>query len=761
MKRYLFFCFFYLIWTLSFAQSLPFQTIGTLAHPSLKECSGIDTYLDHYFLALNDSGGEPEIFVCDLEGKDWGVFQIEGVHNRDWEDLTVVGEHLYIGEIGDNQRVYPHIKIHQVVLPPQPPGAGKRLKLKVRSTAQVHYPDGPHDCEALFWRKGELHLLTKNRGDGHQCFALVEKNQKLFLEKRGEFKLSSHFQITGADYENNTLVLSTYWGWMLFPEPLFDITASGVLHTQTKQLESICFWKDQILWTGEYREVFLHPVVEGVHYYLPPREQRIVPFVGKDPFNSATFAPLIGDAAFIGWNEEGFYFSLVLPLHSEEETEGSEPLISRVVFGWDAFNSYELFRTNQEVFLIQASEEKTQVAQLEKQQWVPQEKIKALTRVEGKTLWCQVFLPVKEKLVAKSIGSGFMAFDQPSDSYFGTSWAHYPWDRPYQWGEFILLDGIPLQKEKGEVLSKEQASALTSLQTDPTRLDAKIPADPQILRKHIQFLTELQPPRTFKNTDSLNKAADYISAFFKESGLSVERQKYQIQDQAYFNIIGSYGPKDAPRLILGAHYDVCQDQPGADDNASGVAGLLELARLLAKLQPSLLYRIDLVAYTLEEPPFFRTELMGSAIHAKSLMQQKVNVKAMFSLEMIGYFSEEPHSQKYPIEALSFVYPHTGNFIALVSNPEGMALILAFKEKMKRVSSLDVQTLAADPDLAGIDFSDHLNYWKYQFQAGMITDTSFYRNPHYHQKTDTIDTLNFEKMTEVVRGVYEGMTHFED
>jgi Zn-dependent M28 family amino/carboxypeptidase len=226
-----------------------------------------------------------------------------------------------------------------------------------------------------------------------------------------------------------------------------------------------------------------------------------------------------------------------------------------------------------------------------------------------------------------------------------------------------------------------------------------------------------------------------------------------VAGKSYKNVVASFGREDAERLIVGAHYDVCEDQPGADDNASAVAGLLETARLLNANKPKPNYRIDFVAYSLEEPPYFATENMGSAVHAKSLYDAKVPVKAMICYEMIGYFSDKPNSQQFPDPALSKIYPTTGNFIIVVGLNGQETFTKKVYSLMKANSSIDVQTISfpVAQGLAGL--SDHRNYWKYNYPAVMINDTSFLRNPHYHKKSDTIDTLDFKKMAEVVRGAY--------
>lgn len=293
----------------------------------------------------------------------------------------------------------------------------------------------------------------------------------------------------------------------------------------------------------------------------------------------------------------------------------------------------------------------------------------------------------------------------------------------------------------------------------PDPLNYTIAADSIKLKEHVNKLTHTSKPRNNNNIEALNEAADYISAQLKEYGYEVEEQKFKVGNKEYKNLICFYGPKDAERLIVGAHYDVCDNQPGADDNASGVAGLLELARLLQLNKPELRYRIDLVAYTLEEPPNFKTKNMGSAIHAKYLHDNKIKVKAMICLEMIGYFSEKPKSQQYPVGLLKLFYPNTANYIAVVGKTGQGSTVRKIKRNMKPNMNLDVRSINAPKFIPGIDFSDHLNYWKYGYLAVMITNTAFYRNKNYHELTDTPETLNYSKMAEVVKGVYASAISF--
>ncbi|MEM9024790.1 MAG: M28 family peptidase, partial [Bacteroidota bacterium] len=164
---------------------------------------------------------------------------------------------------------------------------------------------------------------------------------------------------------------------------------------------------------------------------------------------------------------------------------------------------------------------------------------------------------------------------------------------------------------------------------------ANIPVDTARLRADVVRLTSTSQPRSYDHPEALREAAAYIAREWTAAGLTPEIQPFKAAGQTYTNVIARYGPNGAPRLVVGAHYDVCEHLPGADDNARGVAGILELARLLQQLKPTLDYQVELVAYCLEEPPFFRTDAMGSAVHAKSLKADSVEVLGMVVLAMIG------------------------------------------------------------------------------------------------------------------------------
>ncbi|RCH55231.1 peptidase M28 [Mucilaginibacter hurinus] len=278
-------------------------------------------------------------------------------------------------------------------------------------------------------------------------------------------------------------------------------------------------------------------------------------------------------------------------------------------------------------------------------------------------------------------------------------------------------------------------------------------ADTAIIKQHLTSITKTKDYRTHANIDQLNKTADYIKKVFSSYAEDVTVQKYKIGEHIYKNVICSFGVENKKRVVIGAHYDVCGNQEGADDNASGVVGLLELARLLKGKQ--LNYRIDLVAYTLEEPPYFRTEYMGSYVHAKYLAENKIDVYGMVSLEMIGYFKDEKKSQDYPLGMLSWFYGNKGDYITLVRKFGSGKFAKEFCKQFKS-AAIKTKKFTGPEMLPGIDFSDHLNYWKFGFSALMITDTSFYRNKNYHEVTDTLETLDIFRMGKVIDGVLKAL-----
>jgi hypothetical protein len=291
---------------------------------------------------------------------------------------------------------------------------------------------------------------------------------------------------------------------------------------------------------------------------------------------------------------------------------------------------------------------------------------------------------------------------------------------------------------------------------EPIPFDRELTVAPEDLQRHVEALTALDGFRSAEHPEVLERAADYIREQWRGSGFEVFDQPFEVGGTTYRNLIVSAGPEGAPTVVVGAHYDVCGDQPGADDNASAVAAILELARLLARERPELERRVELVAYSLEEPPFYRTRAMGSWQHAASLRERDVEVTAMICLEMIGFFSDRPRSQAFPVPGLGLLYPRTGNFIAVVGNTRSRGLTRQVKATMAGACTVPVHSINAPALVPGLDFSDHWSYWRHRYPAVMVTDTAFYRNRNYHLPSDTANTLDYPRMAEVVKGVYAAM-----
>jgi hypothetical protein len=275
--------------------------------------------------------------------------------------------------------------------------------------------------------------------------------------------------------------------------------------------------------------------------------------------------------------------------------------------------------------------------------------------------------------------------------------------------------------------------------------------DPSRLEAHVRKLSTELSPRDMAHPESLDQVAAYIKNEFSQTGAYVSEQVYRVRGKSYRNVIAHFGPETEERIVVGAHYDTAGELPGADDNASGIAGLIELARLLSQQQ--LKVRVELVAFSTEEPPYFGTTGMGSYVHADSLRQQNVRVRAMFSLEMIGCFSDAPNSQLFPAGFLSALYPSTGNYIAVVGRLSDASLVRRTKAAMRNAAPLPVYSINAPQFVTGVDFSDQRNYWHAGYNAVMITDTAFYRNRNYHTADDTAEKLDYKRMAMVVEGVY--------
>jgi len=275
---------------------------------------------------------------------------------------------------------------------------------------------------------------------------------------------------------------------------------------------------------------------------------------------------------------------------------------------------------------------------------------------------------------------------------------------------------------------------------------------PSYLRLAVTTLSRDIGVRFYQDMERMEKTERYISDEFAALGLPVTRQPFKFEGRTYHNVIAELKGTDpaAGILVIGAHYDSVRTTPGADDNASGIAGLFGIARLLAGKQLARTVRI--VAFALEEPPVYRSRNMASYHYAKSLHDKNEKVAGMICLEMIGYFTDREGSQHYPLPFMKLKFPKVGNYIALVGNRKSKAFTETLAAGFKESTDMPFVTLNAPAIVVGIDFSDHWSFGKFDYPAFMVTDTAFYRNPNYHAPSDHPDTLDYSRMAKVVEGL---------
>lgn len=275
---------------------------------------------------------------------------------------------------------------------------------------------------------------------------------------------------------------------------------------------------------------------------------------------------------------------------------------------------------------------------------------------------------------------------------------------------------------------------------------------PSYLRLAVTKLSREIGFRTYQDLDRLDKTVQYISGEFTAFGYQVSHQSFTFAGNSYQNVIAELKGRRSPEkvLVVGAHYDTVRTTPGADDNASGVAGLLRLAKLLAGRPQNKTVRF--VAFALEEPPAYRTKNMGSYHYAAGLKKDREQIEGMVCLEMIGFFSDRPGSQHYPIPFMKLRFPKIGNYIAMVGNRKSKKFTLQMAGGFRKATNLPLVTLNAPAIVVGIDFSDHWSFGKFGYPAFMVTDTAFYRNPNYHAPSDLPDTLDYNRMAKVVEGL---------
>ena len=285
------------------------------------------------------------------------------------------------------------------------------------------------------------------------------------------------------------------------------------------------------------------------------------------------------------------------------------------------------------------------------------------------------------------------------------------------------------------------------------------------LRADVQKLAGEIGERNMWHYPQLNAAVDFIEDSFSRAGLRPRRDTYEIRGQACHNIEaelpGSQGTavsKPPSIILVGAHYDSVFGSPGANDNGSGVAAVLALARRFANAKPE--HSLRFVAFVNEEPPYFLSDEMGSLFYARRCKERGDKIDAMISLETIGYFSDAPGSQTYPSPGLGIFYPKVGNFIGFVSNVHSRALLRRVVGLFRKHAKIPSEGAALPAFIPGVSWSDQRSFWQHGYPAIMVTDTAPFRYPYYHSSNDTPDKLDYDRFTLVVSGMEKVIQELE-
>ncbi len=276
------------------------------------------------------------------------------------------------------------------------------------------------------------------------------------------------------------------------------------------------------------------------------------------------------------------------------------------------------------------------------------------------------------------------------------------------------------------------------------------------LRAHVGRLAGEIGGRSAFAPKRLEAAAAWIEGELSSMGYRVTSEPFLASDVPCRNVLVELpgAARKEEIVVVGAHYDSVGGWPGADDNASGVAGLLEIARALRALPPTHIARtVRLVAFANEEPPFFQTQEMGSLVHARAARARGDRIVAMLALETIGYYSDAPDSQRYPAP-LGLLYPSTGNFVAFVGDFSSRGLVRDCIGRFRSAVRFPPDGGAPPSWIPGVDWSDHWSFWKAGYPAIMVTDTAPFRNRHYHTSGDRPETLDYDRLARVVRGLIE-------
>jgi Zn-dependent M28 family amino/carboxypeptidase len=271
----------------------------------------------------------------------------------------------------------------------------------------------------------------------------------------------------------------------------------------------------------------------------------------------------------------------------------------------------------------------------------------------------------------------------------------------------------------------------------------------QRLARHVYYLAQEIGERNVWKPAALQAAADYIRSQWADQGYVIYEQAYEVGDVRCVNLeVATSTDCMAPMILVGAHYDSVCGSPGANDNGSGVAVLLELSRFFGGMRGA---HIRFVAFVNEEAPFFATALQGSEIYAERARRDGWNIELMIALETLGYYSAEPGSQAYP-SLLRLFYPGRGDFLAMVSNLSSLSKLWRFVKAFRESTNFPVEYLASPPFLAGVSWSDHRAFWQQGYPAIMVTDTAPYRYPYYHTPLDTAERVCCAELADVALGL---------
>lgn len=277
------------------------------------------------------------------------------------------------------------------------------------------------------------------------------------------------------------------------------------------------------------------------------------------------------------------------------------------------------------------------------------------------------------------------------------------------------------------------------------------------LAADVRALAEDIGERNLRLGDSLERAANWVETRLEASGLAPERAPYRLSlgsftgrqvDNLVAEIKGTGDSADI--VVVGAHYDTVPGSPGANDNASSVAALLALAEWFRSRPQAQTLRF--VAFANEEPPFYLSPDMGSHAYARQCRERNERISAMISMDGIGYYSDEPGSQHYPSPAIRLLYPDRANFIGLVSRPTDALLLRRALKAFRQGTAMPAQGATLPAALPGVAWSDHWSFWQFGYPAFMVTDTLPFRDPCYHQSSDTADRLDYVRMAKVVAGL---------